>query len=203
MSWKIVQEFENKIADFFGSPFAVATDCCTHAIELCLRYIKPKNFITTPTHTYLSVPMTFIKLGYHWKFSNEQWKDFYYIGNTPIIDAATLWKQNSYVKNTFMCLSFQFHKPLNLGRGGMILCDNKIHYKKLKEMSYDGRNITSDIAWSEQNISSLGYHYYMTPETAQQGIYKFEDTKETAKSFSAYPDLTKQRIFKPWTNGVK
>lgn len=32
-----VELFEIKIANFFGSPYAVATDCCTHAIELCLQ----------------------------------------------------------------------------------------------------------------------------------------------------------------------
>ena len=35
---KVVESFEKDIADFYGSPYAVATDCCTHAIELCLIY---------------------------------------------------------------------------------------------------------------------------------------------------------------------
>ena len=30
-------EFEQALADYTGAPYAVATDCCTHAIELCLR----------------------------------------------------------------------------------------------------------------------------------------------------------------------
>lgn len=33
--------------------------------------------------------------------------------------------KNSYIPNTYMCLSFQFQKHLSLGRGGMILLDNK------------------------------------------------------------------------------
>ena len=37
-------------------------------------------------------------------------------------------------------------------------------------MSYDGR--LPDVPWREQNISSVGYHYYMTPETAQLGLEK-------------------------------
>jgi dTDP-4-amino-4,6-dideoxygalactose transaminase len=37
----IVTEFEQKIAEFFGAKYAVATDCCTHAIELRIRY---KNY---------------------------------------------------------------------------------------------------------------------------------------------------------------
>jgi len=38
--FEYVTEFESQIADFFGAPYAVATDSCTHALELCLRYTK-------------------------------------------------------------------------------------------------------------------------------------------------------------------
>ena len=38
MSFEVVNKFENKIAEFFGAPYAVAVDCCTHGIELCLRH---------------------------------------------------------------------------------------------------------------------------------------------------------------------
>ena len=37
MNFETVQEFEKQIAKFYGAPYAVATDCCTHAVELCLR----------------------------------------------------------------------------------------------------------------------------------------------------------------------
>ena len=33
MSFKVVTDFENKIADFYGAPYAVSVDCCTHCIE--------------------------------------------------------------------------------------------------------------------------------------------------------------------------
>ena len=42
MSFIIVEEFEKKIANFFGSPYAVAVDCCTHGLEVCLRHTKEK-----------------------------------------------------------------------------------------------------------------------------------------------------------------
>jgi len=38
MSFEVVSEFEKKVAEFFGSPYAIAVDSCTHGIELCLRY---------------------------------------------------------------------------------------------------------------------------------------------------------------------
>ena len=75
-----------------------------------------------------------------------------------------------------MCISFQFRKHLNLGRGGMILCPDKKSYYKLKKMIYDGRD--PNVPWREQNIDSVGYHYYMTPETASKGIEKLPEVNE-------------------------
>lgn len=193
---KQVSDFEQQIARYYGSQYAVATDCCTHAIELCLRLIKPQS-VTCPTHTYLSVPMTFEKLGMQWAFYDVKWSDYYYIGNTNIIDAAVYWKQDGYIPNTFMCLSFQYKKHLNLGRGGMILLDSKDDYVALKKMSYDGRY--GDTPWAEQNIETLGYHYYMTPETAQAGINKLKEVKDNVPkqwSFKDYPDISKMKVFK-------
>ena len=190
-----VTNFENTIARFYGAPYAVATDCCTHAIELCLRLTQP-TAVTCPKHTYLSIPMTFEKLGLQWAFYDYQWQDYYHIGNTNIIDAAVLWKENSYIDNTFMCLSFQFQKHLSLGRGGAILCDNKEDAIALKKMSYDGR--LPNIPWRDQNIDTIGYHYYMTPETAQKGLDKLSDAikNEPRKwKYTDWPDLTKMAVF--------
>ena len=79
-----------------------------------------------------------------------------------------LWRENSYIKDTFMCLSFRL-KHLSLGRGGMILLDDKEAYNKLSKMVYDGR---IPIFGETKNVSTIGYHYYMTPET-QLGVDKF------------------------------
>ena len=112
MSFQVIADFENKIAEFYGSPYAVAIDCCTHGIELCLRYNEIEYF-TVPKRTYLSVPFLGDKIGIEWDWKNEDWDDYYYLGETNIIDAAVLWKENSYIPNTFMCLSFQFQKHLS------------------------------------------------------------------------------------------
>jgi dTDP-4-amino-4,6-dideoxygalactose transaminase len=69
-----------------------------------------------------------------------------------------------------MCVSFQYRKHLSLGRGGIILTDDKESANILKKMSYDGR--LPDVPWREQNIDTMGYHYYMTPETAELGLKK-------------------------------
>ncbi len=150
--------------------------------------------MSTPIRTYISVPLLSKKLDIQHQWRNYEWKDYYYITNN-IIDAAVLWKEKSYIPETFMCLSFQFQKPLSLGRGGMILTDNKEASLELKKMSYDGR--LPDKPWMEQNIDTMGYHYYMTPETAEEGIWKFHDSlfKKKKWSFKDYPDLTKMKIF--------
>lgn len=193
---KEIVEFENLIRDYYGSRYAIAVDCCTHALELCLRYTKP-IFSTSPKHTYLSVPMTFMKLNIPFTWNHDDWQDYYYLGNTNIVDAAVYWKQDGYIPGTFMCLSFQYRKHLNLGRGGMILLDNKEQYETLLKMRYDGR--TDDKPWMEQDVDTIGYHYYMTPETAELGLQKFSDavnTKPKVWSYQDYPDLRTMSVFK-------
>ena len=199
MSFDIITKFENEVAKFFDAPYAVAVDCCTHAIELCLRDQKIQK-ISVPHRTYISVPFLAEKLSIDLEWRDEIWQDYYFIGDTNIIDAAVLWEKNSYIPNTFMCLSFQFRKHLSLGRGGMILTNDKDAAIRLKKMSYDGR--LPNIPWREQSISSVGYHYYMTPETAQLGLEKLPKaivTKPTKWMIDDWPDLTKLTIFKDKT----
>jgi hypothetical protein len=195
MSFIVIKEFEDKIAEFFGSPYAVSVDCCTHGIELCLRYTNA-NHITVPKHTYLSVPMLSNKLNIDLSWKDENWTDYYYITD-KVIDAAVLWKPNSYIPRTFMNVSFQFRKHLSLGRGGIILTDDKEAFNILKKMSYDGR--IPDTSWKDQDIDMIGYHYYMTPETAQLGLDKLPKaiiTTPTQWTIEDWPDLTQIKIFK-------
>ena len=196
MSFESIQKFEKEISTFFGSPYAIAVDCCTHAIELCLR-LNNVNHYTVPKRTYISVPFLANKLGISFDWRDEDWEDYYFLGGTNIVDAAVLWKQDSYVPNTFMCVSFQYRKHLSLGRGGIILTDDKESAILLKKMSYDGR--LPDIPWRDQDIDTYGFHYYMTPETATLGLQKLKkaiDTPPKKWTVQDWPDLTKMKIFK-------
>ena len=195
MNFNIVTEFENELAKFFGSSYAVAIDCCTHGVELCLRYTKSKS-IKVPKRTYLSIPFLSHKLNIELKWKDENWKDYYYLTD-KVIDAAVLWEKDSYIPGTFMNISFQFQKHLSLGRGGVILTDNKKAAIQLKKMTYDGR--LPDVPWRNQNINTIGYHYYMTPETAKLGLSYFnEAVKQKPRQWviTDWPDLTKMDIFK-------
>jgi dTDP-4-amino-4,6-dideoxygalactose transaminase len=196
IGFSAVQEFENKIANFFGAPYAIAVDCCTHGVELCIRQQNIKYY-TVPKRTYISIPYLANKLNIEFGWRDEKWQDYYYLGGTNIIDAAVLWKKNSYISGTFMCVSFQYRKHLSLGRGGIILTDEKKDAIMLKKMSYDGR--LPNIPWREQNINCYGFHYYMTPETAELGLKKLPEaiTSQPRKwTINDWPDLTKMEIFK-------
>ena len=117
MSFEKIKIFEEKIASFFGSYHAIAVDSCTHGIELCLRYNNADKIIV-PKRTYISIPFLSKKLNINLEWKDENWVDYYYL--TPdIIDAAVLWKKNSYIPDTYMCISFQYQKHLSLGRGGI------------------------------------------------------------------------------------
>jgi len=195
MSFQVISDFEKEVARFFGAPYAVAVDCCTHGLELCLR-LKNAKKISVPKHTYLSVPMLAHKLDIELEWTDEKWQNFYYL-TKEIVDAAVHWKPNSYVANTYMCVSFQFRKHLSLGRGGVILFDKESDYDVLKKMSYDGRS--PDESWSIQNVKTIGYHYYMTPETATLGLKKLPDAIAAEPKkwvYTDWPDLTTMDVFK-------
>jgi dTDP-4-amino-4,6-dideoxygalactose transaminase len=201
MTTSSVKLFEKNVAEFFGAPYAVAVDCCTHGVELCLRYVKAESVIS-PHRTYPSIPFLAEKLSISLVWKDEAWQDYYEVGygsqcGTPIYDAAVLWKRDAYLPNSLMCLSFQFQKHLSLGRGGMILTDNEDTAQHLRRMVHDGRE--PSIPWREQNISHKGYHYYMTPETATLGLQKLPEAiaKEPRRwVLEDWPDLTKMEIFK-------
>ena len=64
-------------------------------------------------------------------------------------------------------------------------------------MSYDGRS--PDVPWREQDIDTIGYHYYMTPETAQRGLEKLPEAITIPPRqwhIEDWPDLTQLKIFK-------
>lgn len=195
MNFETVTEFENKIAEFFGAPYAVAVDSCTHGLELCLRISGAKS-ISCPRHTYLSVPMLANKLNIELEWRDEEWVDYYSIWGNHIFDAAVLWKRNSYIPKSLMCISFQYQKHLSLGRGGVILCHSSFIYDKLKKLSYDGRE--PGIPWRDQNIDIMGYHYYMPIEIAALGLEKLTKAIQAEPRrwvLSDWPDISKFKVF--------
>ena len=190
-----VKEFEDTLCAYTGAPYAIATDSCTHAIELCFRYkqyVGDTSAITIPNKTYLSVPMIFPKLSLRYRIVNDAWKGKYRFGDTNVWDSARMLEKGMYRQGQMQCLSFGHTKPIEIGRGGAILLDDYFEYMTIKRMSYDGRDLSHN-PWHTQQDFSLGFHYMMRPEEAVIGYNKLvtEDfIDQDNSSFYNYPDLS-------------
>ena len=187
-----ILKFETALAEFTGAPYAVMTDCCTHAIELCLRYDQVKECQLTP-YTYLSIPMTMHKLGINYTYLDHEWQRWigeYPIVDTRIWDSARLLQRNMYRPGQIQCLSFGHGKPLHIGRGGAILLDDAEAYNTILQQRYDGRDLTIN-TWESQKTFRIGYHYKPTIEEAEQGLALLEGIKEQNLEpiKVLYPDL--------------
>lgn len=203
-SWEVVDCFERLIAEYFGAPYAVATDCCTHALELSLRVSDlDQRVVQLPRRTYMSVPMMLDKINVPYVLADIAWQGYYYISPYPIIDAAVYWKKNSYVPGSLMCLSFQFKKHLPIGRGGIILLDDHEKYTKLQKLVRDGK--PQNATQFNSDVTEIGFHYYMTPEDAARGIDLFYHLKDHPRrpagvafpqEHKDYKDLLDFSIFK-------
>lgn len=182
-------EFEQRLARFTGAPYAIMVDCCTHAIELCLRY-EHVHYCEFTAFTYLSIPMTMHKLGIKYNLIPEYWTGEYRLHHTKIWDSARRLELSMYRPGMMQCLSFGWDKPLAIGRGGAILLDDELAYKSILLMRYDGRDLSIS-PWANQQEFRVGYHYKPTPEEADRGLNllaKLEIDRPVPKKVQ-YPDL--------------
>ena len=191
-----VEEFEQAMCDFTGAPFAITTDCCTHALEIALRIKMPTSTVGLPCRTYLSVLMTMHKLGIVYELKDISWRGEYQIHGTDIWDSARRTEKNMYRKGQIQCLSFGRTKPLEVGRGGMILTDDPEIYFRASRMRYDGRDIRRYQSWIDQQNFELGFHYYMRPEECVRALNKLKHDQmlEQQERFYNYPDCRKISI---------
>jgi dTDP-4-amino-4,6-dideoxygalactose transaminase len=178
-------EFEQTLAEYTGAPYAVMTDCCTHAIELCLRFDRVTR-VQFPAYTYLSIPMTMHKLGITYGLLDQKWTGEYQFNGTRIWDSARRLERNMYKEGMLQCLSFGNGKPLQIGRGGAILTDDVEVYDQLSMMRYDGRDVRI-APWPEQQTFKVGYHYKPTIEEAELGLKLLPAVNEKPK-YVEYPD---------------
>lgn len=187
MSFKALFDFEQALADYTGAPYVVVTDGCTHALELCMRYDQVQQTRFT-AHTYLSVPMLMYHLGIKFTLTNEIWQGEYQFDNTRIWDSARRLEPNMYRAGQMQCLSFGWTKPLQLGRVGAILTDDRAAYTKFSRQRSDGRDL--NMPWESETQLILGYHYCPTLESCQRGLELLPDIIPQSQSV-IYPDLRK------------
>ena len=199
--YKIVKMFEETMADYCGSKYAIATDSCTDALMISAKYLNVEE-VTIPPRTYLSVPQSIMHVGGTVKFRDYEWKGIYQLEPYPLWDAAKRLTSNMYIKGSIMCLSFHIKKHLPIGKGGMILTDDKELVTFAKQARYEGRN---EVVMHEDNIKSIGWNAYMTPEQAARGLTlmaNYPTNKEDIPNIDSYenepyyPDLRNFDLFK-------
>ena len=137
--WKdardVITMFEEKVAKFAGSKYACAVDSCTNGIFLSLKHHRHfyghekgfPNTITIPSRTWVSVPMAIKHAGFNVEFNDERWKGVYDLHPFNITDGAGRWTENMYsgIRNSLHIISFQMKKRIHIGKGGMILTNDK------------------------------------------------------------------------------
>ena len=99
-------------------------------------------------------------------------------------------------EHSYHCISFQLKKRLPIGKGGMILTNDKEAVEWFKLMRYEGRHL--DIYYPEDNFGELGWNMYMTPEDAARGILLMDqlpEENEDTGNWKTYNDLSKQEVF--------
>jgi len=197
--YKVVKMFEEEVADYTGAPYAVSIDNCTNAIFLVCKYLSVKS-VTIPSKTYLSVPQSIIHAGgevvFDTSIETNSWKGIYQLKPYPIYDAAKRFTSNMYKSGSFICLSFHAKKHLKIGKGGMILTDNKDAVEWFKKARYEGR---SEKLYHEDDIDMLGWNMYMTPQQASHGLALMQNIpthNDDLGENNGYRDLTEFSIFK-------
>jgi len=201
---EVINMFEEKVAKFAGSKYAVAVDCCSNGLFLSLKYqlktneilsdwnITPK--ITIPKMTYISAPMQIKHAGCMVEYEDLEWSGVYQLKGSNVWDGAVRWTKDMYVGNdALQVVSFQIKKRIPIGKGGIILTDDINAYNWLKLVSYDGRDLTTPYT-DTNHIKMIGYHMYMTPEDAARGIILMDsvpEVNEDTGNHTTYTDISK------------
>jgi len=200
--YDVIKTFEKSVADYCGAPYAVSVDNATNALFLCMKYLKIENQeITIPSRTFMSVPCIIIHAGNKVTFDKnhpanigKKLKGQYQLSPFPIWDSALRFTKDMYISGQFQCLSFSGpYKFLKLGKGGMILTDDKDAYKWFKRATYFGRRHVHHL---EERFDMLGWNYYMLPEIAARGgvlMFGIKDYNDDLEI--EYQDLSQYSVY--------
>jgi len=206
-AFKIVEDLEEAVAYYTSAPMCVAVNSCTNALFLCLKwhYQNPPNNefidqVEIPKRTYVSVPQQIIHAGFTPIFRNEKWKGCYQLKPYRIWDAARRFTQGMYNKppiynkdyaNDFVCVSFHWSKILGIQQGGAILHNDPEFDDWARRARFDGRN--AGIVPKDDKFDQLGWHMYMSPEIAAEGLVRLMHLPSINKDLpnDDYPDLSK------------
>jgi dTDP-4-amino-4,6-dideoxygalactose transaminase len=194
-----VRDFETKMARFTGFDYGVAVESGSAAIFLSCLYKKVK-LVVIPKNTYPSVPASIVHAGGVVSFNNEDWQHigYYELYSSGIYDSARYLAKNmanDFKEGNIVCLSFHHKKVLPIGRGGMVLTNNKDAVEWLKSARHDGRHDGVDLL--KDNLEIVGWNMLLTPEQASRGIALMGNLKSVNRmEHEEYPDLSRFNIWK-------
>lgn len=193
-AFSVVGQFEDAVAKFAGSKYAVAVNTGTSAIFLALKYLQTGDWrrdpVLVPARTFVSVPMAVIHAGMKLELVDFEWHGVYRLDPHPVVDGALRFRKGMY-EGGLHCLSFHARKHLNIGEGGMVLTDDARAAEWLKKARYSGRGGS----FSVEEIDMLGWQMYMTPEKAARGLHLLEYIEDEPDQEVVYPDLRKAKVF--------
>ena len=178
------------------------------------------NFeVEIPKRTYISVPMSIIHAGGRPTFRDEEWLGTYQLKPLPVWDsaryfthlmyrqlswqpkakpdAAIMPRRNSWAdQHAMVCVSFHASKTLGLEQGGAILHDNPEADAWLRRARFDGR--TEGVAPKDDKFKQVGWHCYLNPSTAAQGILRLHSLPRHNAPLpnDDYTDLSAMEIFR-------
>lgn len=203
--YRVVEQFEEAIADFTGAPYVVSVESCTAALFLCLKYgpLPYDDTISIPRETYPSVPCSIRHAGCKVVFDDRPWEGSYRLTGTRIYDAALRFTYKMYsIYTTFersplVCLSFHIKKALPIGRGGAILTDDIKARDWFRRARFDGRR---PIPLLDDDFDMLGWNCYLQPDQAARGLALLQALGDKAsrvlkREDQGYPDLSKFKIY--------
>src|SRR6266705_3496236 len=95
MPYRVVTDFESRVAEFAGAKHAVAVESGSAAIFLSCVYAKVRD-VFIPKHTYPSVPCSIIHAGGRVHFTDQAWAGTYELAPYRIIDGALRFARAMY-----------------------------------------------------------------------------------------------------------
>ena len=201
--YDITAEFERRLCEYTGAPYAVAIDNQSNALFLSLirEGIIGKR-IGIPSHTYPSVPCEIIHAGgiVDFYYSSKVLRGEYRLQGTNVWDSALRFTAGMYRQGQTQCLSFTGpYKHLKLGKGGAILTNSEEDYNWYKRARFSGRN---ECSYHEDSLDMLGWNFYLLPEIAARGVrdmnqfYNLDGSPKDMPDIELpYPDLSKFPIY--------
>lgn len=183
----IVHELEEKIADYVGAKYAVATNSATSAIFLSLKCMGNKN--KKPCSVPSIITTRFLHAiemaGYNIEYEDDvDWvggnyclyKEVY----SYVFDSAQMIDPGQFLKrysSKDLCIfSFYPTKPIGGIQGGMIVSDNKEKIDWIRKATYFGEEI-SPKSWKSAP-KFKGYQMFMNAIEAYAALRSFEKYPE-------------------------